>query len=197
MMPRLAIYDDVRTAADVRARAFAVFERRRAAYEKRAAEMPPDEPEIPVQLEQSVRPKRRPGNWRPIWSEIARQTGVPAEHIKKCAAGRGMPVTAYRQLAMSLMCRLTKLSLSTIARLFDVNDHSMVIHARNSMKPILDATGLDETAPVQIWVESCLPLLFIHVAEHRAKNRAHGVATHGTNGKFARQDWMTMSRPGP
>jgi hypothetical protein len=197
MMPRLAIYDDVCTAADVRARAFAVFERRRAAYEKLAAEMPPDEPEIPVLPEQSVRPERRPRNWRPIWIEVARQTGIPPEHIKKGDEGRSMPVTGYRQLAMALMCRLTKLSLNTIARLFNINDHSTVIHARNSLKPLLDATGLDEVDSIPVWVEATLPLLFVHLAEHRAKNRAHGAAMHGTNGKFAGQDWTTRSPPEP
>jgi hypothetical protein len=34
-------------------------------------------------------------------------------------------IAAYRQLAIVLTCRLTKLSLNTIARLFGVGDHSM------------------------------------------------------------------------
>jgi hypothetical protein len=185
MMPRLAIYDDVRTAADVRARAFAVFERRRAAYEKLAAEMPPDEPEIPVLQEQSVLPERRPGNWRPIWAEVARQTGVPAEHIKKGDESRGMPITAYRQLAMSLLCRLTPLPLTSIANLFGLNDHSTVIHARRAMQPVLDATELTEADSVSEWVAAALPLLFCHLEDHRRKNRAHGATMHGANGKFA------------
>jgi hypothetical protein len=188
-MPRLDLPDDgIRTAADVRARAFAAFERRRATYLKLAA-APPAEPERP--------PVKTSPSSRPICAEVARQLGVPSDWLKKGAESRGMPMTAYRQLAMALICRLTKLNLTTIARLFDVNDHSTVIHAKRTMAPVLDATGLTEADSVPVWIEACLPLLFVHVAEHRAKNRAHGVTMLGTDGKFAGQDWTTTSPPEP
>jgi hypothetical protein len=44
---------------------------------------------------------------------------------------------------MALTLRLTKMGLSGIGRLYDV-DHSTVHHARQVMRPILDATGLTE-----------------------------------------------------
>jgi hypothetical protein len=182
-MPRLDLPDDgVRTAADVRARAFAAFERRRAAYLKLAA-APPPEPE-PIAEGPAVKPSPP---WRPIWSEVSRQTGIPAEHIKKGDESRGMPITAYRQLAMALMCRLTTLTLKTIAALFDVSDHSTVIHARNSMAPILDATGLTEADSVPIWVEAALPLLFVHIAEHR-RACANRAVPFDQNRKFGTQE---------
>jgi hypothetical protein len=178
-MPRLELPDDgVRTASDVRARAFATFERRRAAYLKLAAELPRDESERLAEPEKAAKPERPAMDWRPIWAEVARQTGIPAEHIKKGDESRGMPITAYRQLAMALMCRLTKLSLKTIARLFDVNDHSTVIHARRAMVPILDATGLTEADSVPIWVEAALPLLFVRIAEHRRACATRAVPFH-------------------
>jgi Bacterial dnaA protein helix-turn-helix len=185
-MPQLdPMPDTCRSAADVRARALAVFERRRAAYEKLATEMPPAaelepvaEPEMPAEL------KRREGMWRPIWAEVARQTGINPEHIKKGDESRGQPLTSYRQLAIALTCRLTKLSLNTIAVVFGVRDHTSVIHARNAMRPILDATGLTEAAPVPLWVETCLPFVLVHIAQNRASNRAFAVASRQRNGKF-------------
>jgi hypothetical protein len=180
-MPRLdPMPDTCRTAADVRATSRAVFERRRVAYEKLAA-APRAEPELLAERP-AVNP---PPPWRPIYSEVSRQLGIPSDWLKKGTESRGMPTAAYRQLAMALMCRLTKLSLNTIARLFDINDHSTVIHARNAMQPILDAAGLTEADSVPVWVEATLPLLFVHLAAYRAKNRAHGAAMHGANGKFA------------
>jgi hypothetical protein len=173
-MPRLDLPDDgIRTAGDVRSRAFAVFERRRVAYMKAAAS-PPAEPELLAE-----RPAVKPfPPWRPICSELSRQTGVPSDWLKKRTESRGMPITAYRQLAMALMCRLTKLSLKTIARLFNVNDHSTVIHARGAMAPILDATGLTEADSVPIWVEAALPLLFVRIAEHRRACATRAVPFH-------------------
>jgi chromosomal replication initiation ATPase DnaA len=68
-----------------------------------------------------------------IWAEVARQTGVPAERFKKGDESRGMPITAYRQLAMALMCRLTKLHLNTIAQLFGLRNHTTIIHTKRAV----------------------------------------------------------------
>jgi chromosomal replication initiation ATPase DnaA len=111
---------------------------------KLATETPaaPDQP--------AERPAVKP-SWRPIWSEVARQTGIPAEQLNKGDAGRSMPITAYRQLTMALTCRLTSLSLNTIARLFSINDHSTVIHARTAAigKPVLDETVLSALTKIR------------------------------------------------
>jgi hypothetical protein len=121
MMPRLAIYDDVRTAADVRACAFAVFERRRAAYIKLAAEVPKElmESEQPAESERPSGP-----TWEAICKEVARQTGIPGGQLKLGSEGRGQPHVAFKQLAMALTCKLTRLSLKTTARLFGLNNHT-------------------------------------------------------------------------
>jgi hypothetical protein len=194
MMPRLAIYDDVRTAVDVRARAFAVFERRRAAYMKLAA-APPAEP---VPRAEARGPLPFAPTWKAICNEIARQVGLPSQALLK-GHGRGMPTIALRQLAAALTRRLTGLSFPTIARHLGLRDHTTALYAVSRMQPLMAALEpeLGEEDTVQRWVECALPLLFLHIAEIRAKNRAHGVAMHGPSGKFARQDWTTTSPPEP
>jgi Bacterial dnaA protein helix-turn-helix len=47
----------------------------------------------------------------------------------------------YRQLSVTLFCRLTKIRLQNIGRMFGANHHSTVIHAKHMMGRILDATG--------------------------------------------------------
>jgi hypothetical protein len=126
---------------------------------KLVAEMPQDEPEIRVLPERSV----RPGNWRPIWVEVARQTGIPAEHIKKGDESRGQPFVAYRQLAMVLTIRLGRMSMPAVARIFGCRNHTTALHAREQMRAIIDAVGLDESASVSEWVAACLPLVLVHL----------------------------------
>jgi Bacterial dnaA protein helix-turn-helix len=183
-MPRLELPDDgVRTASDVRARAFATFERRRAAYLKLAAEVPPDESERLAEPEKAAKPERPAMNWRPIWAEVARQTGIPTEWLRKGDESRGQPLTAYRQLSMALTLRLTKMGLSAVGRLYGV-DHSTVHHARQVMSPVLQATGLTVDDSVPFWVAAALPITLVYVGEYRAKNREHAEAMHGGLGKF-------------
>ncbi|HKD24880.1 MAG TPA: hypothetical protein VKC66_03035 [Xanthobacteraceae bacterium] len=62
------------------------------------------------------------------------------------------------------------MSLPGIARLFGFKSRTTVLHARNVMRPVLAATGLTEGAPVPRWVEACLPLLFVPIAERRRKS---------------------------
>jgi hypothetical protein len=184
-MPRLEISDPgCNCAADVRAKAFLVFEKRRLAYLKLSAEPPPAEPEQLAEPERSAKVERSAGNWRPIWAEISRQTGVPAEYIKKGGEAHGQPIIAYRQLGISLTLRLTKLGLSGVGRLYGV-DHSTCHHARAQLRPILDACGCTEADPVPVWVAACLPLLFVSIGEHRRQNRDHAQALPSINGKFA------------
>ncbi len=39
----------------------------------------------------------------------------------------------YRQLSVTLFCRLTKIRLQNIGRMFGANHHSTVIHAKHMM----------------------------------------------------------------
>jgi hypothetical protein len=89
---------------------------------------------------------------------------------------------------MALMCRLTKLKLMSIAKAFNVHDHSTVIHARNAMSPSLDATRLTTDDSVQMWVEAALPILFVQIAELRRRNRAHAAHTVSNKGKPPEHD---------
>jgi hypothetical protein len=90
-------------------------------------------------------------------------------------------------------------SESAFARHLGLRDHTTALYAVSRMQPLMAALEpeLGEEDTVQRWVECALPLLFLHIAEIRAKNRAHGVAMHGPSGKFARQDWTTTSPPEP
>jgi hypothetical protein len=194
MMPRLAIYDDARTAADVRARAFAVFERRRAAYVKLAVEVPPDEPKEQMESKQPAESERPSGpTWEAICKEVARQTGIPGGQLKLGSEGRGQPHVAFKQLAMALTCKLTRLSLKTTARLFGLNNHTTVLHAKKALAPILNATGLTEVDSVPEWVSETLPLLFVSIGQQRANNRRHGEAVPKENGKFARETYNELA----
>jgi hypothetical protein len=76
-MPRMApMPDTCRTAADVRAAARVVFERRRAAYENLAAA--PAEPELLAE-----RSAVNPPPPRPICCEVSRQLGIQATWLQK------------------------------------------------------------------------------------------------------------------
>jgi hypothetical protein len=71
---------------------------------------------------------------------------------------------------MALACKLTKLSLTNIAKVFDLS--------------VIDACGLTENDSVQTWVAACLPLLVVQIAENRSRNRAIAAVTIGEAGEF-------------
>jgi hypothetical protein len=87
---------------------------------------------------------------------------------------------------MALMCRLTKLNLTSIAKAL-----MSATTARSltpvTLWPILDACGLTKENSVQEGVGACLPLLFVQIAELRRKNRAHVQALR-REGKLSAHD---------
>jgi hypothetical protein len=85
---------------------------------------------------------------------------------------RGMPYVAYRQLGIALYRRLSRMSLTAISRLYNV-DRSSIIAAERRMAPVLAATRLDDTAPVALWVAAALPYLFRDIAARRRKCAQH------------------------
>jgi hypothetical protein len=183
-MPRLdPMPDTCRTAIDVRAHALAVFQKRRAAYERLSTEPSPAEEPAP---DPTV---KRPAGEQPIWrrlsvaSELARQLGVPREALQK-GAGRGLPWVVFRELGMALAARLSRQSLNEIGRAYGGLNHSTVLSAKRAMAAILNAAALDEMTPASVWVETCLPLAFVEIARRR-RACANRVVSLDERGKFA------------
>jgi hypothetical protein len=177
--------DTCRTAADVRAHAIAIFQKRRAAYARLSAAPPPaDEPT------ESGMPAERPAEGPSrrcvsVINELARQLGVPREALQK-DAGRGLPWVVFRELGMALTARLSRQSLNEIGRAYGGLDHSTVLSAKRAMAVILNATGLDEMTPASVWVETCLPLAFVEIARRR-RACANRAVSLDERGKFARE----------
>jgi hypothetical protein len=186
-MSQLPIIDPgVSNADDVRARNLAVFNRRKAEYLKRFAEAsaapPPEESKRPADAVKWAQ------HWRSVWLEISRQTGIPAEQIKRDDEGRSQPVVAYRQLAIALTHKLTAMPLKAMARIYGLQNHSTILHTKAAMAPIIDAVGLTEEDSVPAWVEACLPLVLVHVAECRARNRKRCTAMARSDGRFRQRE---------
>jgi Bacterial dnaA protein helix-turn-helix len=170
----LPIVDHVQNAAQAWTAAVEAHRRRSASYKRMAAYEPPQ----PEPVEEEALP-----SWRSVTAELSRQLGVRPSELKK-GVGRGAPLVYYRQLGAALLCRLSKMSMPQIARLYGFENHTTVLHGREQMRPVLDATGLDECAPIHEWVEAALPLLFVHISELRRKHRARYERNREANGKF-------------
>jgi hypothetical protein len=170
--------DHVRTAAEVWAAALATHRRRVAAYIRLEAQAPPTDEPSPVTIEEEAPPP----SWRGVISELSRQTGIPASWLRKGDESRGQPITALRQLAMALLVKLGHMSLPAVARMFGGMNHTTALHARERMRPILDACELTEADPSQVWIEAALPLVLVHVAQLRAKNRTNAAVMNKVKG---------------
>jgi Bacterial dnaA protein helix-turn-helix len=187
-MPQLETpIDHVRTAAEVWAAAIATHRRRVSAYERFLATIEP-----PAKTPQPVEPGPPPAvpkppsvPWEDIRNEVARRARVERGTLLK-DGGRKLQTAALRQLALALTRKLTAASFPVIGRLYGV-DHSTAIHAVRRMAAILDATGLTEADSVPVWVEAALPLLFVHIGEHR-RACANRAVPLDQNGKFATQE---------
>jgi hypothetical protein len=179
-MPKLELpADHVRTAADAR-RAVLAAQRRRAGAMRR--EVRPARPAVIPTLRAAAQPvaAKPPDTWRPINSKLCRQLGIPSAALKK-GDMRGQPFVSYRQLTVALHCRLTRMNLAAIGRLYNIG-RSSIIAASRRMKPVLDATGLDDDAPVALWIEAALPHLFRDIAERRRACAAHAKVSIRKNG---------------
>jgi hypothetical protein len=171
-MPQLEIYDPgIRSATDVWSAALAAHRKRVAAYERFSAKPSPEPLDEPA--EQALPPSRRS-----VLAELSRQTGIPPSRLRKGDDSRGQPIVAIRQLGMALLIKLSGMSLPATARIFCMTNHTTILHAKRAMAPVLDATGLTESDSVRVWIETALPILFVHVGEIRRKNREHGVAMY-------------------
>jgi hypothetical protein len=102
------------------------------------------------------RRKRRHPSWRGVIAELARQTGIPPSCLSKSDGSRGQPLAAYWQLAMALLIKLSHMSLPAVACVFGGLNHTICLHAKRRVPPVLDVPGLDEcdTDPAVVSTDS-------------------------------------------
>jgi hypothetical protein len=159
--------DDVRTAADVRSRA--LFTRRRAAYLKLSARTPPAKPE-PVEEKPTV-------DHQAIDDQSGRR--LPVRPAFQATGSRRAPNRRSWDAGHRIQaaCNVADVSADQTQSHHHCEDLRPARpqrgdSRRNAMPPVLDAWGITENDSVQVWVQTALPILFVHIAHHRAKNRA-------------------------